>query len=134
MFKHRFNPENAHDFRTVIDAVDIMTGRAKSTLNMFVSYVEGDCDDLHKFDVSGVIYGVLAELEDVGAVLKAHFKANNNLQKQVDALSHIILSEKILTPDKLKLILDVAVLPIAAQAEAVAQMRQVIEPENNTIH
>jgi hypothetical protein len=42
MFKHRFNPENAHDFRNVIDAVDLMTGRAKSTLTMFVSYVEGE--------------------------------------------------------------------------------------------
>ena len=51
MFKHRFNPENSHDFRNVIDAVNLMTGRMKSTLNMFVSYVEGDCEDLQKNDV-----------------------------------------------------------------------------------
>ena len=88
MFKHRFNPENAHDFDNVIDAVNLMTGRAKSTLNMFVSYIEGDCEDLHKHDVSGVIYSVLAELDDVNAVLNAHHKANHDSSKQVEALVH----------------------------------------------
>lgn len=133
MFKHRFDAENAHDFRNVIDAVDLMTGRAKSTLTMFVSYIEGDCEDLHKFDISGVIYGVLAELEDVSAVLNAHFKANNNLGKQVEALSHIILSEKLLTPEKLKLILDYAVLPIEEQQKMVEMARETFEP-TQTIH
>ena len=137
MFKHRFNPENARDFRDVIDAVNLMTGRMKSTLNMFVSYIDGDCEDLHKHDVSGVIYSVLAELDDVNAVLNAHHKANCKLQDQNEALRYIILSEKILTSEKLDLILDVATLPIDAQVEAVAKMRQAIgleETEIKTVH
>jgi hypothetical protein len=136
MFKHRFNPENAHDFRTVIDAVNLMTGRAKSSLMMMTAYLEGDCDDLHNHDVAGVVYGVLAELEDVNEVLNTHHKANFNLQKKVDALSEILLQTGALTQDKLDLILDVATLPIAAQIEVVEQIRQALkpEPENKTIH
>ncbi|MDD5229142.1 MAG: hypothetical protein PHN45_04340 [Methylococcales bacterium] len=132
MFKHRFNPETAGNFFDVINAVDLMTGRAKSSLNMFISYVEGDCEDLHKFDVSGVIYGVLAELEDVSAVLNAHFKANNNLQKQVDALSKLALQA--IAQKDLDMILQVATLPIAEQQAVIDQLKQSIEPENKTVH
>jgi hypothetical protein len=136
MFKHRFNPETAADFTSVINAVSMMIGRAKSSLMMTTTYLEGNCDDLHNQDVATVLYGVLAELEDVDEVLDAHHKANFKLQEQVDALSYFILIEKILTPEKLKLILDVATLPIAAQVEVVEQIRQTLEPEpeNKTIH
>ena len=135
MFKHRFNPENAHDFRDVIDAVNLMIGRAKSTLNMFVSYIEGDCEDLNKHDISGVIYSVLAELDDVNAVLNAHHKANCKLQDQNEALTQIILSEKLLTPEKLDFILNVFTLPIDAQTEVVDKMRQaLVHDENKSVH
>ncbi len=113
-----------------------MTGRAKSSLMMTTTYLEGDSDDLHNQDVAMVLYGVLAELEDVDEVLDAHHKANFKLQKQVDALSEILLHTGALTQDKLDLILDVATLPIAAQVEVVEQIRQTLEPEpeNKTIH
>jgi hypothetical protein len=100
---------------------------------MMNAYLEGDCDDLHNHDVAGVIYGVLAELEDVDEVLTAHFKANHNLGKQVEALSHIILSEKLLTPEKLKLILDFVVLPESEMKKMVEVAREMIKPIQ-TVH
>ncbi len=134
MFKHRFNPQNAHDFRNVIDAINLMTGRAKSTLNMLNSYIEGDCEDLHKHDVAGVVYCVLTELDDVDDVLNAHFQARKDLNKQIEALSYIILNEKLLTPEKLKLILDFVVLPEEEQEKTVEMTRDVLSPALSTIH
>lgn len=133
MFKHRFNPQNAHDFGNVIDAVNLMTGRAKSTLNMLNSYIEGNSEDLHKHDVAGVVYCVLAELDDVDDVLNAHLQARKDLKKQIEALSHIILTEKLLTPDKLKLILDFTVLPEEEQEKTVEMARENFTPAL-TIH
>ncbi len=138
MFKHRFNPETAADFTSVIDAVNIMTGRAKSSLMMMTSYLEGDCDDLHNQDVAGVIYGVLAELEDVSEVLKAHAHANFNLQKQIDLLSEIILQSGTITPERLNVLLELAKLP-KTQQDAFIEQKQIQtepkpEPNNNTVH
>lgn len=133
MFKHRFNPQNAHDFGNVIDAVNLMTGRAKSTLNMLNSYIEGGNEDLHKHDVAGVIYGVLAELDDIDDVLNAHSQAKEDLNKQIEALRYIILTGKLLTPDNLKLILDFAVLPEEEQEKTVDMARENFTPAL-TIH
>lgn len=134
MFKHRFNQQAAADFTSVINSVDLMIGRAKSTLNMMTAYFEGDCDDLHNHDVSGVVYGVLAELEDVGEVLNAHFKANNNLQKQVDAMREIILKEKYIDPELLDFVLKVATMPESEQVKAYEAVKQSIEADTKTIH
>jgi hypothetical protein len=75
IFSHRFDTTKAHDIREVVDAVGLMTDRAKGILYMMFAHSGGDTRYNEKIE-QAAISAVIAEVDDIDSVLQAYWAAN----------------------------------------------------------
>jgi hypothetical protein len=74
IFSHRFDSTQAHDISEVINAVGLMTERAKGILYMLFAHEGSDSRYSDKI-VHSAIDAAIAEIDDIDSVLNAHFAA-----------------------------------------------------------
>ncbi len=74
IFNHRFDMTEARDTGAVIDAIGLMTDKAKSILYLLSGNFDGESRYNDKI-VQSAIHTAIAEIDDIDEVLRAHCEA-----------------------------------------------------------
>lgn len=77
-FSHRLDTTQAHDLLTVVDAVGLITERAKSILYLLFGQFEKGSSRYSDKILQAAIDAAIAEIEDIEAAIFAHHDAVNN--------------------------------------------------------
>ena len=75
VFSHRLDITKVRDLLAVVDAVGLMTERAKSILYLLSGQFDDDVNRYSDQIIQGAINAAIAEIDDIDAVIYAHHNA-----------------------------------------------------------
>lgn len=78
VFSHRLDTTQAHDLLTVVDAVGLMTERAKSILYLLFGQFQEGANRYNDEILQGAVSAAIAEINDIEAAIFAHHDAVKN--------------------------------------------------------